>query len=84
MLLAQHLLVHISVKDLKQHAFIIVFYLAAFNCTYGDLRLVDGAASFEGRVEICINNQWGTVCDDLWGSKDVMVACTQLGFLSQG
>ena len=54
------------------------------NCTSGALRLVDGGAIFEGRLEICIDNEWGTVCDDAWESSDAMVACTQLGFLSQG
>ena len=53
-------------------------------CTNGDIRLRGGRNRFEGRVEICINNQWGTVCDDAWGTTDANVACKQLGFASTG
>ena len=48
------------------------------------MRLVDGAVESEGRVEICFNNQFGTVCDDNWDGNDAAVVCFQLGFGREG
>ena len=61
------------------HAF---FYLNSLIsvCADGDIRLRGGTTASEGRVEICNNHAWGTVCDDLWGTPDANVACGQLGF----
>ena len=51
---------------------------------YGDLRLVRGTVTdgtfSSGRLEIYVNGQWGTICDDYFDQTDANVACKQLGF----
>ena len=54
------------------------------NCVTGEVRLQDGPNVREGRVEVCINNAWGTVCNDQFGVKDAIVVCTQMNFSEKG
>ena len=54
--------------------------LPAKNCSNGELRLKGGHVVNEGRVEICYNNRWGTVCHDNWSTQNAIVACRQLGY----
>ena len=49
-------------------------------CYDGELRLAGGTIANEGRVELCYQNQWGTVCRDGWSVTDARVACRQLGY----
>ncbi len=52
-------------------------------CTQGDIRL-QGGTSTSGRVEICNNNEWGTVCDNSWDDVDAQVVCRQLNISFRG
>ena len=55
------------------------------DCVDGDLRLSGGSTPLEGRVEVCSNRLWGTVChsvynyDRYWGTEEGGVVCRALG-----
>ena len=54
------------------------------------MRLADGQLQSEGRVEVCINDTWGTVTDNGWRWNDDIlyfnkeIVCRDLGYSSQG
>ena len=49
----------------------------------GDIRLVNGSSTSQGRVEICVGGVWSSVCADESLCEDVgRLACAYLGFSS--
>ena len=64
--------------------FTIILLAGQSGCQQGDIRLVGGSTQYEGRIEFCNNNQWGTVCDDLYDRREATVVCRQLGFSYSG
>ena len=53
-------------------------------CEHGSVRLMGGSTSLDGRVEVCLGGQWGSVCADTWSVEAANVACGQLGYQSTG
>ena len=50
----------------------------AGKCTQGDIRLVNGTSQISGRLEVCMNNAWGTMCSEQVTSTEAGVVCRQL------
>ena len=49
-------------------------------CTDGDVRLEDGDREYEGRIEVCYDENWATVCDFDVDDMLAKVVCRQLEF----
>ena len=54
------------------------------DCINGEVRLMSGIGPHEGRVEVCVNEVWGTVCSNSWSNDDASVVCRQLGYSPLG
>ena len=47
-----------------------------------EIRLSNGTKlnNVSGRVEVCLDGLWGTVCDNGWTRNDATTVCRQLGY----
>ena len=62
---------------------ILIMVLMAVPCNDRDIRLVTTYPQ-TGRIEVCLNNSWGTICTNTWDYLDASVACRQLGYSPYG
>ncbi len=60
-----------------------IILLPGVSCSNGQLRLVGGPSPSEGRVEMCWDGTWGSICRSSWYSEETAIACEQLGFQSE-
>ena len=61
-----------------------VFAAPNRTCQDSSIRLANGRIPSEGRVEVCHNNHWGTVCHDNWEVAESRVVCRELGYPENG
>jgi len=62
------------------YIFMYVFVAFDFLQYEGAVRLVNGSYASTGRLEVFLNNQWGTVCDPNFRIAVANVVCSQLGY----
>ena len=63
-------LIHLPARDTERDR----------DCKDRDLRLENGSSVREGRVEVCFNNAWGTICNQGYGVTAAEVFCAQMEF----
>ena len=49
-------------------------------CIDDTVRLSGSTVKYAGRVEICIETRWTSLCDQSWDFKDAQVVCRELGY----
>ena len=54
------------------------------SCAEGEVRVRGTSSPMIGRVEVCIQEKWRSVCSTQWNRTDAEVICRQLGFSSYG
>ena len=54
--------------------------LPTADCDDGEVRLMEGVFEWEGRLEVCFGQRWGTISSDGWTDVNSHVVCNDLGY----
>ena len=67
---------------------LLTFLQYLLDCNDGRVLLLNGTVpsmpQTEGRVEVCNNNTYHSICDDFWNENDASVVCQQLNISGNG
>ena len=50
------------------------------DCVDGEVRLIEGEFEWEGSLEVCFGQRWGTVGSDGWTQTNSQIVCNDLGY----
>ena len=75
-----------TVRQCYMYAHLLAPFMSCtlVECEHGQVRLADSTHSTIGRVEVCMNGTWGTVCSTNIDQSDASVVCTHLGYSRYG
>ena len=59
-------------------------YTISASCSDGDIRLVNGVMQYDGLVEVCFDQKWGTVNGNRWSDVDTQLVWRHLGYQTTG
>ena len=71
------------IEHIDSFILISIIIFVGDGCNNGEVRLAGGPHPSEGRVEVCYQGRWGSICRTGWDSTEAAIVCGQLGYQSE-
>lgn len=71
----------LTVESSQNENVIFSAYKRSTNATFNSVRFAPGSPKLEGRLQVKIKSQWGTICNYRWTMVDAALACHQMGYV---